>query len=193
MANDTTRTAERLPALIAKIEAEAYARGQADARKEVLDILRAGGQPAAPARARRARQSARAAAPSRRAGGGKRAPKGSVPRLVERALRGRPGLTPAEILDLAATDEERSIKLSSIRVELGSGRKRGRYESNEGRWSLAPPASAAADDDASPGPDEEPARDAESASTGDPSTPEGGSPEPEAGADEDRGKLGLTW
>ena len=43
------------------------------------------------------------------------------------ALRGRPGLTPADILDLAATEEERLIKLSSIRVELSSGRKQDRY------------------------------------------------------------------
>ena len=192
MANDTTRATERLSALIAEIEAEAYARGRADARKEVLDILRAGGGPAAAARARRGRQP-KAAPPRRRAGGGKRAPRGSVPRLVERALRGRPGLTPPEILDLAATEEERSIKLSSIRVELGSGRKRGRYESSEGRWSLAAPSSAAAEEEASPGPDEEPARDAAGASTGDPSMPESGSPKSEAAAGEDRGKLGLTW
>ena len=193
MANDTTRAAERLPALIGEIEAEAYARGRDDARKELLDVLRARGGPAATTRARRGRQS-KAAAPKRRTGGSKRAPKGSVPRLVERALRDRPGLTPPEILDLAATEEERSIKLSSIRVELGSGRKRGRYESSEGRWSLAAPASAAADDDASPGPDEEPARDAApGASTGDPSMPESGSPKSEAAADENRGKLGLAW
>ena len=192
MANDTTRAKEKLSALIAEIEAEAYARGRDDARKELLDMLRAGGAPAAPARARRGRQS-KAAAPRRRTGGRKRAPRGSVPRLVERALRGRPGLTPPEILDLAATEEERSIKLSSIRVELGSGRKRGRYESSEGRWSLAAPASAAADEDASPGPDEEPARDATGTSAGDPSMSDAGSPQSEAGPDEDRGKLGLTW
>ena len=189
MANDTMRAAERLPALIGEIEAEAYARGRDDARKELLDVLRAGGGSAATARARRGRQS-KAAAPKRRTGGSKRAPKGSVPRLVERALRDRPGLMPPEILDLAATEEERLIKLSSIRVELGSGRKRGRYESSEGRWSLAAPASAAADEDASPGPDEHPAR---GAAAGEPPMPDAGSPEPEAAADENRGKLGLAW
>ncbi|MCY4550783.1 MAG: hypothetical protein OXC28_20665 [Defluviicoccus sp.] len=192
MTNDTARATERLSALIAEIEAEAYARAQVDARKELLEILGAGGGPAAPARARRGRQQ-KAAPPKRRASGRKRAPGGSVPRLVERALRGRPGLTPPEIPDLPATEEERSIKLSSIRVELGSGWKRGRYESSEGRWSFAAPASAA-DDAGLPGPDEEPARDtAPGASTGDPSISDAGSPESEAATDQDRAKLGLAW
>ena len=53
MANDTTRATDGLSALIAEIEAEAYARGKADAGKELLDMLRAGGAPAAPVRARR--------------------------------------------------------------------------------------------------------------------------------------------
>lgn len=193
MTNDTARAMEQLSALIAEIEAEAYARGQADARKELLELLGAGGGPKAPARARRGRQPAKTAVPRRRAGGRKRAPRGSVPRLVERALHGRPGLTPPEILDLAATEEERSIKLSSIRVELASGRKRGRYESSEGRWSLAAPVSPAADDAGLTGPDEEPARDAAGTSADDPSTPDAGSPESEAGADKDRGTLGLAW
>ena len=192
MANDTTGAVEKLSALIAEIEAEAYARGQADARKELLDLLHVGEGPAAPARARRGRPP-KAVPSRRRTGGSKRAPRGSVPRLVERALSDRPGLTATEILDLAATQEERSIKLSSIRLELRSGLKRGRYETRDGRWSLAPPAPAVADDDASPGPDEEPARDAAGASAGDPSMPDAGSPEPEAAADENRGKLGLTW
>ncbi|MCY4550795.1 MAG: hypothetical protein OXC28_20725 [Defluviicoccus sp.] len=193
MSNDRAGALEQLSAFIAEIEAEAYARGQADARKELLELLGAGGGPKAPARARRGRQQ-KAAPPKPRAGGRKRAPRGSVPRLVERALHGRPGLTPPEILDLAATEEERSIKLSSIRVELGSGRKRGRYESSEGRWSLAAPAPAAAEEDASPRPDDEPARDtAPGASTGDPQITDAGSPESEAATDQDRGKLGLAW
>ena len=162
MTNDATRAADKLSAPIAEIEAEAFACGQAEARKELLDILHAGGRPAAPARAGRGRQS-EAVAPRRRTGGGKRAPRGSAPRLVERALRGRPGLTPTEILDLAATEEERPVKLSSIRLELGSGWKQGRYESSEERWSLAAPASAAVEEDGSPVPDKQPVRDAEGA------------------------------
>ena len=76
-------------------------------------LLGSGGvrAPQATSRGRRAKT---AAAPKRRASGRKRAPRGSVPRFVEQALRDRPGLTPPEILARAATDMERLIKLSSI-------------------------------------------------------------------------------
>ena len=64
---------------------------------------------------------------------------GPVPRFVERVLRDHPGSTVQEILERTATDMERSIKLPSIRNELQSGRKKGKYESNGRRWSLAGP------------------------------------------------------
>jgi len=159
----------------------------------LLEALGAGGRPAAPARAKRERQPAKAAAPRRRTGEGKRAPRGLVTRFVEWALRARPGLTPTEILNLAATEEEWLIKLRSIRLELGSGRRQGEYESSAGSWSLAAPASAAVEEDGSPGPDKQPARDAAGASASDPSMPNAGSVESEAGADQDRGRIDLTW
>ena len=183
---------QKLSALIAEIEAEAYARGRSDARKALLDILGAGGKRAAPSGARRGRP---AAAPKRRAGGSKRAPRGSVPRFVEQALRDNSGSTVQEILALAATDEERLIKLPSIRVELQNGRKQGRYELRDGRWSLAAPASTAADEDGSSGapPEVEPERDdAASASAGEPALQDPPSPESEADGNENRGRLGLT-
>ena len=108
MADDLTSGMEKLSALIAEIDAEAYARWQADARKELLDVLGAGDW-AAPANTRRGRRP-KAAALKPRAGGRKRAPRGSVPRFVERALRERPGSTVQEILALAATDAEQPIK-----------------------------------------------------------------------------------
>ena len=159
VANDSIGATQQLSALIAEIEAEAYARGQSDARKALLDILGAGGKRAAPAGARRGRPGV--AAPKRRAGGSKRAPRGSVPRFVEQALRDNPGSTVQEILGLASTDAERLIRLSSIRVQLGNGRKQGRYELRDGRWSLAASASTAADEDGSSGapPEAEPERD----------------------------------
>ena len=52
-------------------------------------------------------------------------------------LRDHPGATAREIPGHAAGDVERSIKLSSIRVELRNGGLRGRYVSDRGRWSLA--------------------------------------------------------
>lgn len=142
---------DKLSELIAEIEAEAYARGQADARKELLDALGSGGvrAPQATSRGQKART---AAAPKRRASGRKRAPRGSVPRFVEQALRDRPGLTPPEILARAATDMERLIKLPSIWTELRNARRQGKYELSGGRWSLAASAlgAAGADEAASP-------------------------------------------
>ena len=192
MANDTTGAVEKFSALIAEIEAGAYARGQADARKELLDILGAG-ERATPTGARRGRPGAAA---KRRAGGSKRAPRGSVPRFVEQALRDNPGSTVQEILGLASTDAERLIRLSSIRVELGNGRKQGRYVSRGRRWSLAASASTAAGEDGSSGapPEVEPERDdATVASTGEPAMQDPASPESEAGGNEDRDRLGPTW
>ena len=137
MAKPSETGSDKLAALIAGIEAEAYARGRADARKGLLDLLGAEGVKAPRAKAARGRKAGTAAAPGRRASGRKRAPRGSVPRFVERALHEQPGLTPPEILARAATDGERLIKLPSIRTELSSGRRQGRYESHDGRWSLA--------------------------------------------------------
>ena len=141
---------DKLAALVAEIEAEAYARGQADARKELLDVLGAGGVRAPRAKASRGRRAKADAAPKRRSSGRKRARKGSVPRFVEQALRETPGLTPPEILARAATDDERLIKLPSIRTELRNGRGQGKYELSDGRWSLAATASDATAADETP-------------------------------------------
>ena len=45
----------------------------------------------------------------------------------------------------AGTDAERLVKLGSIRAELQTGRRQGRYESKDGRWSLAASPSAEGD------------------------------------------------
>lgn len=136
MAKSVTSNAEKLAEAISEIEAEAYARGRADARKALLDLLTAGsgrGIRAAPASGRRA---GKAASPARRASSS-RAPRGSVPRFVERVLKEYPGATAPEIAGHAATGIERSVKLASIRIELHKGGKQGRYVSDNGRWSLA--------------------------------------------------------
>ena len=150
---------DKLSALIAEIEAEAYARGRADARKELLDVLGAGGVAAPRSKASRGRKGRAAGAPGRRASGGKRAPRGSVPRFVERVLREWPGLTPQEIVAQAATNTERLIKLGSIRTELTNGHGQGRYELVDGRWSLAAPGRGAAAEEETPS--TEPAPDSE--------------------------------
>lgn len=137
MARAPATTADRLSALITEIEAEAYARGRADARTELLDLLGTGAGRGAGAKPSRGRPAKPATAPKRRASGRKRAPKGSVPRFVEQALRDNPGQTPPEILVRAADDMERLIKLPSIRAELRNGGKQGKYEQRDGRWFLA--------------------------------------------------------
>ena len=147
MARVPATTADRLSALITEIEAEAYARGRADARRELLDLLGTGTGRTADAEASRGRPAKPAAAPKRRASGRKRAPKGSVPRFVEQALRDNPGQTPPEILARAAGDMERLIKLPSIRTELRNGGKQGRYEQKGGRWFLAGSDAGAAEAD----------------------------------------------
>ncbi|MDE0173661.1 MAG: hypothetical protein OYH76_00430 [Defluviicoccus sp.] len=137
MARAPASSADRLSALITEIEAEAYARGQADARKELLDLLGGGTERRAAAKASRGRPAKPAAAPKRRPSDRKRAPKGSVPRFVEQALRDNPGQTPPEILARASDDMERLIKLPSIRTELRNGGRQGKYEQKDGRWFLA--------------------------------------------------------
>ncbi len=144
MAKAARSSAEKLTELISGIEAEAYARGRADARKALRDLLTAGS-----GRGARAMP-----ASGRRAGGGKRAPRGSVRRFVERVLGEHPGATVPEIAGYAATGAERSIKTGSIRVELSNGRKQGRYASDNRRWSLA--GSDPAVEEAGPGDSSEP-------------------------------------
>ena len=196
--------AARLTTLVAEIEAEAYARGKAEARTDVLALLGAAAEPA-----RRSRPKKRPAR-KRRAGGGGRAPKGAVRALVERALRDRPGLNAREILDSADTDAERLVKPSSIAVELTKGRRQGRYETTDGRWSLAAssPVDAVSQDAPEP-PDRGDAADAPAgdtqpetgesaepqetatASAGDTPGDDAASGEPETGGD--GGRLGMNW
>ena len=136
MAKASASTMERVSALITEIEAEAYSRGRADARKELLEVLGGADSGARPARPSRETRPAKSR-PKRRVGGGKRAPRGSVPRFVDRVLRAHPGSTVPDIAGHAADDTERSVKVASIRVELRNGRLQGRYVSDNGRWSHA--------------------------------------------------------
>ena len=136
MRKATESHAEKVSALVAGIEAEAYARGRADAMRELRELLTAGGGKSAGAKAPGGTRVRRPPSPTKR-NRGRRAPKGSVPRFVERVLLGHPGSTLQEIAGHAATDAERLIRLSSIRVELRKGRASGRYALDGRRWCLA--------------------------------------------------------
>ena len=192
MAKGSSSAMERFSALIAEIESEAYARGKADARKELLDVLGAAEGRTPPAKARRGKGPAKAAA-KHRADGRRRAPRGSVPRFVQRVLREHPGSTVAEIAGHAAGETERSIEQVSIRVELRKGRLQGRYVSENGRWALAvaetgtaSPAEAASAD---PSPGSAPG--ADGAATG-PGEEDGDAGASDPGGEESRGTLGLN-
>ena len=137
MARVPTSTADRLSTIIAEIEAEAYARGQADARTELMNLLGAGTRQRVGPKETRGGSAKSTSSRKRRSSGRKRAPKGSVPRFVEQALRDQPGQTPQEILARAADDMQRLIKLPSIRTELRNGGKQGKYQQRDGRWFFA--------------------------------------------------------
>ena len=139
MPNALRSIPKQLQALIAEIEADAYARGRADAQQGLLQALAAGGGNLSSPKISRGRRAKQVEPGNRPPGGRQRAPRGSVPRFVERVLRDHPSSTVQEILERTATDMERSIKLPSIRNELQSGRKKGKYESNGRLWSLAAP------------------------------------------------------
>ena len=173
MPNVSGSVGKRLEALLAEIEAAAYARGRAEAREELLDVLAAGGERRPRGRGSRGRRAGKSAPATQRAGGRKRAPKGSVPRFVGRVLRERPGSTVQEILERASTDAERSIKLASIQTELRNGRGRSKYAVNDRRWSLA---------GSNPAP-----------AAGGQETSSEASPSSERNLGKDRGTLGLTW
>ena len=183
MARALASTADRLSTLIAEIEAEAYARGQADAKAELLNLLGAGTLQRVGRKASRG-ESAKSPSPrKRRSAGSKRAPKGSVPRFVEKALRNHPGQTPPEILARADDDMERLIKLPSIRTELRNGGKQGKYRQSDGRWFLTGTDSGAGEASTSEPPsDTETGEAASEAATGTPSAVASSEPASDAGA-----------
>lgn len=103
--------------------------------------------------------------------------------FVERVLVEHPGSTVQEIAGRAASDVERSVKLSSIRVELRNGLARWRYVSDNGRWPLA---GGSGEDGVTDATDTPVGEDAAAARVADPS-------ETAAGRKKDRGRLGPSW
>lgn len=127
--------------LIQRAEAAAYERGKADAKRELLAYL--GGSPIAsnlkPSLISGASVSSEDT--SGKAGGQdrQRAPRGIVRKLVTRVMRehGNLGITPAQFIEHAATDGERMVRPASVRSELRTGKKFGRYRVDGGLWFLA--------------------------------------------------------
>ena len=133
---------DELAAIIKRAEDGAYARGRADANKDLLAHLSAQATPAkraAPQPEKTLTKGEEKAIPRIRPleGVRLRAPRGVVPAFVSRVLSKQPNVTPKEILAHVETEFERMIKPPSLRSELRNGRKQGRYRSEFGRWSLA--------------------------------------------------------
>ncbi len=154
-----------------RAEAEAYKRGREDERREILAMI--GGTMAAAAQQRQdskpsflgeayAKQQSDLASnedySTRQPEDRKRAPKGIVPKFLRRVLTAHPGLTPAEIAEYRSGTYEAMIRPDSIRGELSTGARKGRYRTEAGKWFLVgeaggqtltsePPASSRWDDD----------------------------------------------
>ena len=126
-------------AIIRRIEAEAYARGKADAKAEMLTILMAGERMQAANVI--ATVDVRSDADNQTSNDERqRAPRGAARTLVLRAMQmsGALGIEPRDANDVAENDLERMVQVSSIRTELRRGRGEGRYAERGGRWFLAP-------------------------------------------------------
>jgi hypothetical protein len=114
---------------MAKLVHEAYRRGEADALDRVVSAARAGQMqtreptPWVSARLELVPHEDR-----------KRAPKGTVSALVDRALNNGSGKTPDEIKACAETGYEHMVALASIRSHLRAGVSEGRYRKQSGRW-----------------------------------------------------------
>ncbi len=142
---------DELVALIRSIEADAYERGKADAKREIMTYLTTNAtlEPAPKGHdtTRSNRRNQRSA--ERPASERERAPKGTTAALIDRVLALHPGLTPSEILTHAETEYEKMVGGPSLRNQLRRGRQEGRYRrADDGRWHLVDASKDEAEGDA---------------------------------------------
>jgi hypothetical protein len=103
-----------------------YQRGQQDALRRVVDVMKEPG----------ARRAGRPAGAGRR-GGRIRARRGSARTFIERVLtQEKGGATVPQIMSAASSPDEKAVSISAIRFELYRGKKEKRYRNVKGRWSL---------------------------------------------------------
>jgi len=106
-----------------------YQRGQQDALRRVVDVMkepggRGAGRPGGAGR-------------GRKAGGRIRARRGSARAFIERVLtQEKGGATVPQIMSAASSPDEKAVSISAIRFELYRGKKEKRYRNVKGRWSL---------------------------------------------------------
>jgi hypothetical protein len=128
---------DEISEIIRRIEAEAYERGKAAAKRELLAFLGQKDATMTTSQDHPKEDSATSESQQQRpVEDRQRAPKGIVPKFVKRVLASsRRGLNPHEILAMAEDDYERMIKLPSVRSELRLGRDK-RYWEQGGNWFL---------------------------------------------------------
>lgn len=129
---------DEIAAVLRRVEAAAYERGKADAKRELLRFLGADKlQHSADTLVKEDSNPEPAVGQERPASTRQRAPKGLVPKFVKRVLGSvSHGLSPQEMRAYAEDEFERMIKPASIRSELRNGKKAGRYIDSNGKWFL---------------------------------------------------------
>lgn len=142
---------DRLQSLLSEAIEDAYARGRADAKREMLALLSNEPAEVTDAMPRLASGEIEATHNSAREDGDeeavdfaarspierKRAPKGLPRAVVDRALgEAKHGLTPQDIAESFRNDYERMIAVSTLRGELRKGMNEGRYYEQNGQWFL---------------------------------------------------------
>jgi hypothetical protein len=100
-----------------------YQRGQQDALRRVVDVMKEPGAPRTPG--------------ARGRGGKTRARRGSARAFIERVLaQEKAGATVPMIMSSASTPDEKAVSISAIRFELYRGKKDRRYRNTSGKWTL---------------------------------------------------------
>lgn len=105
-----------------------YRRGQQDALRHIVDVIKE------PGGRRGGRMAGRR---GRKAGGRIRARRGAARAFIERLLtQKKSGATVPEIMSAASSPDEKAVSISAIRFELYRGKKERRYRNTRGRWTL---------------------------------------------------------
>lgn len=99
-----------------------YDRGNRDALKRIVDSMKgasswASGRPA-------------------KAGGKRRAARGSAKAFIERVLKEKNTASVPTIMAAAQSPAERRVSIAAVRFELSRGKKDRTYRNSKGQWSL---------------------------------------------------------
>lgn len=131
---------------VSEAEAKGYARGLSDARSQMLAALDRGFGSIRPeplvnevdqSVSDSLEEDSIARYNERSVSDRQRAPKGIVPKFVTRVLSEHSGLLPRDFLQFADSEYEKMIRPDSIRSELSSGKTKGRYRTQDGKWFLS--------------------------------------------------------